>query len=377
MEALSSRERVNNFFYRKPLDQVPVFESFWQETVYRWIRENKIAVDENKGNIYYQIVEHFEIDFFSEAVVNKIAKLDFEPVVIDENEDTVVMFDGNGATLRRHKHNTTTPEHVDFTVKDRQTWQEHIKPHLVDFNRERINFEGYRNLRDRCKDNDCFFAAALLAPFECIHPVCGHEYMLMGMVLDPDWVKDMFEVYVDLHIKHFEVLFDEEGLPDGVFIYEDMGFKDKPFFSPDMYREIILPYHKRLIDFFHSKGLKVMMHSCGFVEPLIPGLIEAGIDCLQAMEVKAGMDMPRLFKKYGDKINFCGNMDIRELISNDKSRIEAELRKKMLPVLEGGGWYMLHSDHSIPPEVDYESYKFFVEKGREISREFYKSTVRC
>ena len=99
--------------------------------------------------------------------------------------------------------------------------------------------------------------------------------------------------------EYAEVLFAEEGLPDSIWFFEDMGFKGKPFMSPAMYREIMFPGHKRLFDYAHSLGRRVLVHSCGFVEPLVPGLVEAGMDCLQAMEVKAGMDMPRLFERFG------------------------------------------------------------------------------
>ena len=72
--------------------------------------------------------------------------------------------------------------------------------------------------------------------------------------------------------------------------------------SPTMYKEIVQPGHKKLFDYAHSMGCKVIVHSCGYVEPLLPGMIEAGMDCLQAMEVKAGMDLPTLYSRFGDKI---------------------------------------------------------------------------
>lgn len=95
-----------------------------------------------------------------------------------------------------------------------------------------------------------------------------------------------------------------------------------------MYKELLLDGHKRLFDFLHSKKLKVIVHSCGYVEPLVPGLIEAGMDCLQAMEVKAGMDMPRLFKKFGDKISFCGNIDVTIMLKNNIEELKNELEKR-------------------------------------------------
>ena len=171
----------------------------------------------------------------------------------------------------------------------------------------------------------------------------------------------MINSYVELTISHCETLFYEEGLPDAVWMSEDLGFKKKPFFSTTMYEELLFPGHKRLFDFFHSKGLKVIVHSCGFVEPLVPGLIKAGMDCLQAMEVKAGMDMPRLFRQFGDVISFCGNIDLIVLLSNDLDAITEEIERKVLPVIQNGGGYILHSDHSIPPQVEYKTFKHFSE----------------
>ena len=77
----------------------------------------------------------------------------------------------------------------------------------------------------------------------------------MGMALDPDWVKDMVDTYSDLTVNLMEILFAEEGLPDGIWFSEDMGFKERPFMSPDMYREIIQPGHKKTFDFCHSLKL--------------------------------------------------------------------------------------------------------------------------
>ena len=100
----------------------------------------------------------------------------------------------------------------------------------------------------------------------------------------------MVQTFADFTIKHLEVLFAEEGKPDGFFFYEDMGFKNRPFMSPSMYREIVSRATRSSLITLTRWDARVIVHSCGYVEPLVPGLIEAGLDCLQAMEVKAGMD---------------------------------------------------------------------------------------
>ena len=135
--------------------------------------------------------------------------------------------------------------------------------------------------------------------------------------------------------------------------------------SPTMYKQLIQPAHEKLFDYAHSNGLKVIVHSCGFIEPLIPDMIEAGMDCLQAIEIKAGMDLHRIKAEHGDKIALMGGLDIRVLEENDIQKLDAFL-KQMLPEAIKGGGYLLHTDHSVPPSVDYHTYKYFVEKGLEL-----------
>lgn len=359
MGAMTGRERIGNILLRKPADRIGVYEHFWGDTQKKWAQEGHIKPDENLN-------DHFGYDMTACWAFNLVADLDFVPQVVEETEETVLMRDGNGALLRRHKLHDSTPEHVDFLVKDRAAWEEHIKPHLKP-DRRRINFEGYRQAKAYAAQKDIYFCWSGVNVFELMHPVCGHEYMLMGMALDPDWVKDMVATYSELTLALQEMLFAAEGPPDGIWYYEDMGFKERPFMSPAMYREIVLPGHKTTFDYAHSKNLPVIVHSCGFVEPLVAGLLEAGMDCLQVIEVKAGMNLLRLYQNYGHCLSFMGGIDVRVLYSNDRSKIDAELEAK-IPVVKEGFGYCLHSDHSIPETVEYGTYRYFVDKGLELGR---------
>lgn len=359
--ALTSIERVKAFLNRKPHDRIPTYEHWWDDTLTQWADRSWITEDTD-------LDEYFDHDIKEQWYLNTMADLDFVPKIITEDEDTYTTLNGNGATLRHHKHHDTTPEHIDFTVKSRAEWEELIKPKLVGaIDHRRINYDAYRKNKRIAAANDRFFCASCINVFESMHPVCGHEYMLMGMALDPDWVKDMANTYADLIIHTSEELFAKEGVPDGMWFYEDMGFKGRPFMSPAMYKEIIQPAHKKTIDYYKSLGLPVIMHSCGYVEPLIPGMIEAGIDCLQVIEVKAGMDLLKLIDQFGEKLSFMGGMDVRKLYTNDETEIERELIAKLPTAMKHNG-YALHSDHSIPNTVDITSYEYFLQRGRELGK---------
>lgn len=354
---MTGKERIARILNHQPVDRIGLYEHFWGDTRAKWEADGCIQPGED-------FEAHFNFDIKKCSALKLVADLDFEPVKVAEDQDTVTWLDGNGATLRRHKHHDTTPEHVGFSVETREDWEKKIKPLLWPDPR-RVNFEHYRKIKAEAAREGRFFCWDGVNVFECIHPVCGHVNMLMGMAEDPAWVKDMADTYARLTIDLQKILFEREGLPDGIWYYEDMGYKGSPFMSPAMYRDLIQPAHAATIGYAHSLGLPVIMHSCGYVAPLLPGMIEAGIDCLQVIEVKAGMDLLELHRLYGGKIAFMGGIDVRALYTNDRAVIDAELEAK-IPLVKQGYNFVLHSDHSIPKTVEYDTYRYFVQRGLEL-----------
>ena len=354
---MTGKERIARILKHEKVDRIGLFEHFWNDTHKAWAEQGKVSPDANFADL-------FGFDMEECWAFNLTADLDFEPQKIAEDEDTVTLLDGNGATLRRHKFHDTTPEHIDFAIKTREDWETRIKPLLTPDPR-RINFEGYRRIKERCAKAGRYFVWSGVNVFESIHPVTGHVNMLMAMIDDPEWVLDMAMTYADLIIELQKMLFEKEGWPDGIWYYEDMGYKGSPFMSPNFYRQMIQPAHEKTIKFAHDNGMPVIMHSCGYVEPLLPYMIEAGIDCLEVIEVKAGMDLIKLHEQFGDRISFMGGIDVRTLYTNDRAVIDRELESK-IPIVKQGYNFMLHSDHSIPKTVDFETYQYFIKRGLEL-----------
>jgi len=350
-------ERISQILKHQPTDRIGLYEHFWNDTCAAYTQQGFIKEGENPE-------EHFGLDIALCWPFNMAIDVEFEPVIISEDNRTKTIKDGNGAILRRHKLHDTTPEHIAFTIVERKDW-ENVKHMLLENPERRIDFKMYREAKTAAERAGRFFMWSGLNVFECLPPVLGHENMLMGMVLDPDWIGDMTQTYGELIVRLQDILFEREGFPDGVWYYEDMGFKERPFISPKMYHGLILPVHKLTIGYAHSKNLPVTMHSCGFVEPLLPGMIEAGIDCLQTIEVKAGMDLLRIYREYGEKIALMGGIDVRVLYSNNRTCIDKEL-ERIIPVVKQGYGYIAHSDHSIPKTVEYETLRYYFERVLEI-----------
>jgi uroporphyrinogen decarboxylase len=358
METLTGKERIARVLKRRPADRIGLFEEFWDDTLASW----KEHIDPDGMVI---LPNGRLLDMEKAWPFNFTADVFFREKTVGETAETILLLDGNGALLRKHKLHVSTPEHVGFRC-DRDAWFDEFRPMLLSM-AGRIDFAGHARSMDRSKRNSSFLLCGSWNVFQVMVNLVGHENLLVAMALDPEWVKDMIRVYSELAVNLHESLFETCGPPDGLFIMEDLGYFQRTFMSQAMFREFIKPAYRRICDFAKSRKLPVLFHSCGFMEPFIPDLIDAGIDCLTAMEVKAGMDVARLFATYGDRLSFMGGIDTRVLCTNDQALIEAELQGKVL-LLKSGNGYILSSDHSIPDTVKYETYCWFVERGLELGK---------
>ncbi len=147
---MNGKERITKILNHEPVDRIGLFEHMWGDTEKYWREKGYLKEDES-------VEDHFGYDMQIFWSFNMSADLDFVEEVIEETEETILKKDGNGALLRTHKLHNATPEHVDFTVKDRSGWDEHIRSFLLEVDDRRINFEGYRKAKQQAKDAGRFF----------------------------------------------------------------------------------------------------------------------------------------------------------------------------------------------------------------------------
>ena len=184
----------------------------------------------------------------------------------------------------------------------------------------------------------------------------------MNMVSDPGFAGELFEAQADLTIAVLARARQAGIVPDGLFLIEDMGYRSGTLFSPRAYRKTLWPAQRRIGDYLRSHGMTYFLHTDGDVRSFIPDFIEAGMQVLQPMEAKIGIDVRELKREYGRELSFMGNIDAT-IMSKTKAEIEAEVRDKVTVAMEGGG-YIYHSDHSVPPDVSWEQYQYVIEMVR-------------
>ena len=261
--------------------------------------------------------------------------------------------------MREWKDRPGVPEHLSFDMQSEETWKARYREPLLHLDLDRIpDFDELRANYSAARSSDRFCYYYNILHTEILRRSMGDIVLLEAMCLNPGWVHDVNSVVTDNIIRHLEYLLRDVGLPDGIWMYEDMGYTQAPFFSPEMYREFLLPYHRRVGDFIHSYGLPFILHSCGRIRPLLPLIAQAGVDCLQAIEAKAGQSVVEMAAALGNSMAFMGNIDIRAFESNDPRVLDAEIFPKLEAIKRNRIPYIFHSDHSIPGSVRLETYEY-------------------
>ena len=185
----------------------------------------------------------------------------------------------------------------------------------------------------------------------------------MAMLEEPEWVMDMFDRELDASIKMLDRIWDAGYTFDEVNWCDDMGYKGTQFFSMNTYREVLKPFHQRAIDWAHSKGCVIRLHSCGDIMPYVPELVSMGLDGLNPLEVKAGMQPMELKKQFGDKLVFHGGINA---VNWDKTDVITEEINRVIPVMKENGGYIFASDHSIPPHVSFKDFTNIIETVKRV-----------
>ncbi|HOS94294.1 MAG TPA: uroporphyrinogen decarboxylase family protein [Armatimonadota bacterium] len=175
----------------------------------------------------------------------------------------------------------------------------------------------------------------------------GMERLYYAMYDEPELVDALMRHMVDYYAGVSTRIFDAAAdAIDIFFIGNDLGGQTGPLLGVDLFRRFILPHLARLVDLGHAYGLKVMLHCCGGIAPLIPDLVAAGLDGLHAVQPScAGMDLRALKAQFGDRILFNGAIDSHHVLINGSPESVREQTRQVLKIMMPGGGYVAGASH--------------------------------
>jgi uroporphyrinogen decarboxylase len=175
----------------------------------------------------------------------------------------------------------------------------------------------------------------------------GMDVLFLKMYDEPELVDAVLQHLVDFYAGVSQRIFDAAASAlDSFFIGNDFGTQRGPVMSPRLFRRFMFPHLQRLSELGHAYGLKVMMHCCGGYAPLIPLMIEAGLDGLHAVQPSCdGMELATLKRSFGDKILFNGAIDSHHVLIRGTPEFVRQETHRVLEIMKTGGGYVAGASH--------------------------------
>jgi len=186
----------------------------------------------------------------------------------------------------------------------------------------------------------------------------GEEQFWLDIKDDPAWVR----AFVDRVTDHLTAVGVESirrwGLQDsGIAIFDDVAANWGPFVGPEAYERLFLPPLRRMIEAYRDAGARfVMHHSDGNVSSLLDMWVDAGVDAINPVEWRSGMDVVQIRKRYGNRLALIGGLDNCAILPRgDRKEVRDHVRY-LLEAGRGGGYAI--APHSIGPDISVDTMLF-------------------
>ncbi len=195
-----------------------------------------------------------------------------------------------------------------------------------------------------------------------VYEICwymrGLEQWFCDLLTDPPFCEALLDQTLRFWMDWFRLFLDEVGdVVDVIMIGDDLAGQDGPLFNPDLYRSLVKPRHKKLVQYIRSRTkAKIWYHTCGNCTAYIPELIDNGVDILNPVQISAAqMDPAKLKAQFGKRIVFWGGgCDSQHVLPVAKPKEVAQHVKRNVELFKQGGGYVFNNVHNIqagvPPE---------------------------
>ena len=352
MGEVTTRERLQRLLEHGEPDRVAIWEAPWPSTIARW-RE------EGMGDADY-------IDFFDLDRIILIYGIDNSPrfpaETIEETDEYRIYKTSWGATQKSLKRSASVPAVLDVSIRTRDDWFS-LKDRMQ-YDDDRVPWGRLKSNWATWREQGAWIMPSGFFGFDVTHSfMVGTAECLIALIEDPEWITDMWDTQQDLHLRIFDRMWEAGYEFDGLRWPDDMGYKLSQFFSLDMYRDLLKPIHQRAIDWAHAKGIPAYLHSCGDVRPFIPDLVDMGLDMLNPLEVKAGVDPVAVKEEFGDRLMLHGGFNALDW--DDIGKMEANVRENLPRLMKAGG-YIFATDHTTPSNVSLEDFRHIVNVVKDV-----------
>ncbi len=178
-------------------------------------------------------------------------------------------------------------------------------------------------------------------------PITIHESLFEGMTVprvayymrkNPRFIHEVLTEFTKVNLEIIK-RFADAGV-DIVFYMDDLGMKQRSIFSIEQFKKFFLPYYKQMFQACKKNGMFIIQHSCGYIDKLLPHMVDVGLNGIQALEPAAGVDLAYLKETMGDQVAFLGGIDGSNILNFGTPKdIEEEVKRCIKAAAYGGGYF--------------------------------------
>lgn len=360
---LNSRERVLTAFEHKEPDRVPLdlggYQSGITTIAYEKLK-NQLGINrptrisernQQLAVIDEEVLKKFEIDtryVFMKPSVHWDSKE-------GSDKSSAWYYDEWGAQWKK-PHTSFYYDPVGAPLKEATV--EDLRHYPWPDPNEKSRFENLDKEAQAISNSGYALCTTVSGVFEQAWYLVGLERIMIEIIENPSFVEALLDQVLAILSQQYSNFLDKVGqYLNLIEIWEDISSQQGPLTSPNIYRQIIKPRTRDLINVIKSKTkAKVALHSCGSTSWAIDDFIEIGIEVLNPVQVSAAhMDTKELKKKYGDSICFWGGIDTQRILPRGTTQeVEEEVKRRIDDLGKGGG-YLLAPVHNIQPDVPPEN----------------------
>lgn len=284
-----------------------------------------------------------------------------EPVTLVETPEYIESRDQYGRRTKRFKASSTGSLPLEYPVEDFASWLE-IKPHYQ-FCEERFA-PGWAEAAQRARAEGALIVAHIPGGFDEPRQLLGAERLCTAFYDEPALVHDMLDTIGETAVRVLDRV-SRAVTVDLLSVHEDLAGKGGPVVGPRQVERFMAPYYRRVWDMLSARGAQIFQQdSDGYIAPVIPAFLAAGINCSYPMEPAAGMDIVQIRRQYGSALAMLGGID-KHVLRASKAAIRQELEYKLQPMMRQGG-VVFGLDHRIPNGTPLEHYRYYVHTARAI-----------
>jgi uroporphyrinogen decarboxylase len=247
---------------------------------------------------------------------------------------TVVKYDGGQYSELSYSPLAEKEELGDI---DRHPWPE---PSVQDYSTFSAEVEAHRER--------AIIAASSWGTYFIASFLRGMEGLMMDFAINQPYVEKLFGTITERVLAMLDRMLKEHGEGvDIVYMADDYCSQLGPLFDPALFKRFVTPYLKQVVERAHRHNKKFLLHVCGAVRPLLPMIIDCGVDMLEPIQITAaGMEPAGLKRDFGKHLCFYGGVDLQRVLCRGTPQTVAEEVRRLIDILGEGGGYVLGPGHT-------------------------------